>query len=1087
MSHLSDKLADLSPEAQKLLAARLRADATEAPPVTTASPGQLRWSAQQEEMWFREQTGGDPSAHNVTYRFALHGRLDDDRLVAALRATVRRQSALSAPPGRKESVRDAGLEVRVVGATGPTPGRMDGVLSELLRTQAAHPLTLEHRVLARATLVHGSADEHLLVWTVHRAAWDRLSVPVFMREVEAAYKSAGAESELELAYSDFSHWQYEMLSRRGDELGQWWSANPCHGVSLPLDRPRRDSEDRLRGAPPARLSTAVAESDVTSALAKLGRAADTDVASVVFGLLTLLVSRWNQQDEVTLGWTQDSRPDERFQEVIGPFSNVLPVSVGVDPTMTVRALLSAVHTRVSAAVEHGDLPFAQIAGAMNLRGTGRNPAIKLRYAFEDSETAVPDIDLEGCRMALEEVLPGAIDADVSFSVRERRGLDGGLELTASYRDDLFERESLENFCESFRELLRSAARDDGTPVGRLRIVTDRQKTALTHLAEGGNPTAAAGETILEAIYKHAANRPGSEAVRYAGRRHTYEEILTGAHAITDALVAHGAGPGARVLLLSSQSPVAVSAVLATHMLGAAYVPLDIEAPVARLSSIVESTGAAALLVGTDASHEQARELVGDSVPVIDARAAMHARRAGAAWDPQLLPTPDGTAYVIFTSGSTGAPKGVVVSQRSALHFCHEFDTAFRTGPDDRVLAFARPSFDVSVFEVLATLYAGATICVATVEERRDPELLGDLIRHEKVSVAELPPALMPRLEGDFPDLRIVSVGGEAFPGSLVEQWTRNGREFWNGYGPTETAVGVTLMRCEGQWSTSPPIGRPIPGLRAYVLDPHDQPLPPAAIGELCIAGPSLADGYLGNPTLTARSFRTVPAVGERIYKTGDLVRWRPDRNLDFYGRNDRQVQVNGFRVELSEIEQILSAGEEIEQAQVEFLDHPALGQCLIAFIVPAAERTPPDTTVLRDEASNRLPEYAVPRRFITVPEVPLTPNGKVDRTALADIVATQDAGSPSESEYVLSATERRLAEGLIGPVLGLRNPDPDAGFFELGGNSLQAAQIVGGIREKYGVRLPIGAFFQNPTIRSLAEKVHRAAQDQERNRERTAG
>lgn len=1074
MSHLSDKLANLSPEMRKLLTAQLRGNATEIPPVKVAPPGRLRLSAQQEEMWFREQTGGEPSDHNLTYRFALHGRLDDDRLAAALKATAGRQSALSTPQGGKESARDADLEVRIVEAADSTPDSMDGVLSELLRTEAANPLTLEHQVLARATLVHGPADEYLLVWTVHQAAWDSSSVPIFMREVEAAYKSTEAEAELELAYSDFSHWQYEMLSRRGDELGHWWSANACHGVSLPLDHPRRDGEDRLRTAAPARLSTEVADSDVTSALAELARAVDTDVATVVFGLLTLLVSRWNQQDDVTLGWTEDSRPGEHFQDVIGPFSNVLPISIGIDPTATVRAFLSTVSTRVSRAVEHGDLPFAQIAAAMNPRETGRNPVIKLRYAFENSEMAVPDIDLEGCRMTLAEVHSGAIDVDAAFVVRERSGRNGGLDLIVSYRADLLERASLENFCESLRELLRSAARDDGAPVGRLRVVTGRQNAALAYLSDGGSPTIAAGETILEAVYKHAANRPGSEAVRYGGRGHTYEEILTDARAIADALVARDVGRGARVLLLSSQSPVAVSAVLAAHMVGAAYVPLDIEAPAERLSSIAEGTGAAALLIGTDARREQARELVGDAVPIIDARAEPHARCAGEGWDPQLLPTPDDTAYVIFTSGSTGSPKGVVVSQRSALHFCHEFDAAFRMGPDDRVLAFARPSFDVSVFEVLATLYAGATICVATVEERLDAELLGDLIRYEKVSVAELPPALMPRLAGDFPDLRIVSVGGEAFPGSLVGEWTQNGREFWNGYGPTETAVGVTLMRCEGQWFTSPPIGRPIPGLRAYVLDAHHQLLPPAAIGELCIAGPSLADGYLGDPSLTARSFRTVPAVGERIYQTGDLVRWRPDGNLDFYGRNDRQVQVNGFRVEISEIEQILGAGEEIEQARVEFLDYPALGQCLIAFIVPVAGGAAPDSVALRKGAVNRLPEYAVPRRFIIVPAVPLTPNGKVDQTALADIVAAQ-AGAFSEAEYVLSATERRIAEELIGPVLGIRNPDPDAGFFELGGNSLQAAQIVGGILEKCGVRLPIGAFFQNPTIRGLAAKVDRAA------------
>ncbi|MGW7514206.1 non-ribosomal peptide synthetase [Streptomyces sp. NPDC054796] len=1071
MSNLSEKVAGLSPERRKLLAAHLRGNVSEVPPVTAAPPGQPRWSAQQEQMWFREQMGVDPSEHNLVHRFALHGQVDDDRLVAALRATVSRQSALAALQLRNDTGRRSDVSVRIVDATGSAP---DSVLSEVLRAESAHPLTLEDQLLARATLVHCSEDEHLLVWTIHQAAWDTRSVPIFMREVAASYQSTTAGRELELSYSDFSHWQCEMLGRRGDTLRKWWSANHYSGVSLPLDHPRRDRENdgRLRRLPPARISADVASSSVTSALGDIGRAVGADVPTAVFGLLALLVSRWNQQDEVTIGWTGDTRPGKQFDDVIGAFSNVLPVSLSIDPAAEVPAFLSTVRTRVSRAVEHGDLPFSQIASAMNPRAPGASPIFRLKYGYENSEMALPAVDLGECRMAMEEVYPSAMDVDVSFVVRER---EGGLDLIASYRDDLFDRASLERFIDSLRELLRSAAQDDGTPLDRLSIVTDRQSNTLARLASGGNSTRSTAATVLEAVYQHATSRPGSEAVRYGGHSYTYQEVLDDARSIADALVAHGVGQGARVLLLSSQSPVAVSAVLATSMVGAAYVPLDIEAPAARLASIVQKTNAAALVMGTDASCELSRELVGDSLPVIEPRAEQRAPRVGVGWAQQTLPTPDDCAYVIFTSGSTGVPKGVAVSQHACLHFCHEFGTAFKTRPDDRVLAFARPSFDVSVFEVLATLYAGATICIATVEQRRDPELLADFMRQEKVSIAELPPALMPRLGGEYPDLRIVSVGGEAFPGSLVEEWTRNGREFWNGYGPTETAVGVTLMRCKGRWDTSPPIGRPIPGLRAYILDAHDQLLPPAAIGELCIAGPSLADGYLGEPAFTARSFRSVPAVGERVYKTGDLVRWRPDGNLDFYGRNDRQVQVNGFRVELSEIEQVLSAIDGVERVCVEFLDHPALGRSLIAYVVPAAEGTGPDAVALRKEAANRLPGYSIPRRFIPLADVPLTPNGKVDRSALEEVLADQEADDFSEAEYALSSTERRLAEELIGPALGIRNPDPDAGFFELGGNSLQAAQIVGGVVEKFSVPLTIVDFFQNPTIRGLAVKVEQFA------------
>ncbi|EWC64467.1 Non-ribosomal peptide synthetase [Actinokineospora spheciospongiae] len=766
--------------------------------------------------------------------------------------------------------------------------------------------------------------------------------------------------------------------------------------------------------------------DEATALTDLAGAVGVDLPTAVFGLLILLVARWDRLDEVTIAWGG-------------------AVTTAVDLDLDLSAFLTAVGTSASAVGERG-VP-------------DHRPAVA--YTFDDVRSLMRDAVLDGCQVSLEEVVPGALDVDVAFAIRQ---CGSGLELLAHHRGD---RVGVESFVESFGHLVRVACRGGRTPVGQLGIVSDRQAAVLRRIADGGPPTTGSAATVLDAVRRHAAEQPDCVAVRHDGRAHTYRDVLAVAEAIAADLAALGVGPGSRTLLLSSQGPEAISAVLATAAVGAAYVPLDVEAPVERLAAITAGAGASVLIVGAGAHH--AHDLADGSIPVLDIGAGRP--RGSAARPTARSANPDDPAYVIFTSGSTGTPKGVVVGQRALAHFAHEIVAAYKMAPGDRVLAFARPSFDVSVFEVLATLYAGATVCVATVEQRRDPMLLRDFMRGERVTVAELPPALMPQLRGDYPDLRLVSVGGEAFPGSLVEEWARDGREFWNGYGPTETTVAVTLMRCDGRWSTPPPIGRPLPGLRTHVLDDRGQLQPPMALGELCVAGPSLADGYLDRPD---SGFCFVDAVGERVYRTGDLARWRPDGNLQFHGRNDRQVQINGFRVEPSDVEQGLGGAEGVAAVRVELFDHPSIGRVLTAFVVPVPGRTAPTTAALRRHARTRLPEYAVPRRFVALPEIPLTAHGKVDRHALERLLVEHDRPDASHIRHDLSPTEHLLAVELVGPVLGTPAPDPEAGFFELGGNSLQATQVLGGIREVFGVRLSVTDFFQNPTIRSLAVRIDHA-------------
>lgn len=440
--------------------------------------------------------------------------------------------------------------------------------------------------------------------------------------------------------------------------------------------------------------------------------------------------------------------------------------------------------------------------------------------------------------------------------------------------------------------------------------------------------------------------------------------------------------------------------------------------------------------------------------------------------------PGDLAYVLYTSGSSGTPKGVMIEHRSVTHFSRTIAKAYEIRAEDRVLHFAPLTFDVSVFEIFTTLLAGGSLVIATDDERRDPALLQTRMREDAVTVAELPPALLPLLDqAALPGLRLVSVGGEAFPGRLVAEWTAGERRFVNGYGPTEATVAVTLMDCTGSYDRNPPIGRPMPGHQAFVLDERLRPVPPGVPGELCVSGPGVARGYLGRPDLTADRFADNPYADgpetARLYRTGDLVRWLPGGNLDFLGRTDRQLKVRGHRIEPGEVESVLTGHPSVQQAVV--VAQPAAGgeRMLAAYVtveqVGSYASEVADAEGLRAYAAGRLPGYMVPV-VVVLDELPLTPHGKVDTAALP-LPAEQSAqgGTPPRD-----AVEEQICRDILTPLLEWQNPDVEGDFFALGGSSLQATIVVSRVRALFGIDIALADFFGRPTVSGLAELVRTA-------------
>ncbi|NUS16381.1 MAG: amino acid adenylation domain-containing protein, partial [Streptomyces sp.] len=541
-----------------------------------------------------------------------------------------------------------------------------------------------------------------------------------------------------------------------------------------------------------------------------------------------------------------------------------------------------------------------------------------------------------------------------------------------------------------------------------------------------------------------------------------------------------AGVGAEGLvavLVSRDDKRWVVACLAALHAGAAWLPLDPAIPQDRLAALLRDARVAAVVCD---GVLRDRIPAGDwAVVDVDEPGPWSGGGDGIAEDAEDIEPPAPTdpgqlAYAMYTSGSTGSPRAVLVEHDGAVNFVQSLQRLFALAPEDRMLQYASPGFDVSVFEIFCALLSGASLHMIGDDDRRSVAGLTRALAEGGITVAELPPALLELLDPDLvPALRLVSVGGEPFSGRLTTRWSQ-GRRFVNGYGTTETTIGVIYKECTGLWRSPPPIGRPVDNHQAYVLDDRMRPVPPGAVGELYVGGAGVARGYLGRPARTAECFVPDPfRPGGRLYATGDLARWSADADLVFLGRRDRQVKVRGQRVELGEIEAALAALPEVATAVVADLD-----ATLTAFLV-AADGHRPDPDAVRSRLAERLPSYMVPGRLVEVEQVPITASGKVDLAALAARLPAA-GGGPSPAAGARSAegagrsglVDRLVAEG-YGAVLPGAPVAADTNFFAAGGDSLRAIRLLSWVREAFGAEIPMSRFFRQPTPEALAAAIER--------------
>jgi amino acid adenylation domain-containing protein len=1035
-------------------------------------------TAGQEALWhLQRRMPGDP-AYNMAGAARVRARVDAPALRRSIQALVDRHASLRTTfpevDGRpvQRVARSQAAWFRVEDAS----SWPEADLTRRLAAEARRPFDLERGPLFRTWLFSRGPDDHYLVLSAHHLVGDFWSIAVLMHELGLIYPSGSAASlpSPGIEFVDFARAQRERLEGpEGTRLRAYWAealAGPLPTLALATDRPR----------PPVRTHRGVTRSiridaGLVRSLSRLGSSRGASLYVTLLAALHVLLGRLAGQDDVIIGSPVAGRDRANTTGVVGYFTNPLPIRASLAGDPSFEDFLAQVKRAVFDGLEHQGLPLATMVEAFApARDASRSPIFSSLFAYQKAQRlgaeglapfalrkAGPRLELGG--LPLESV---ALDLrtsqfDLTFSAAESGdGLTVALEAAA----DLFDPGTATRIVERYRALLESIAARPSQRVSELELLPVKERVRVLSRWNRTEADFARESTIHALIERQGATTPEAIAVVCGSRKLTYVELNTRANRLARRLRELGIGPESTVGLELDRSVDLVVGVLATLKAGGAYVPLDPDYPAERRALLADDAGIAAV-VGRGGSSGAGRPVVSVEDPTLE-----HL-------DPRNLPPlagPGNLAYVIHTSGSTGRPKGVSVAHRN-LVASTQARSLFYRDPVSAFLLSSSLAFDSSVAGLFWTLTTGGTLVIPEPGTQADPVRLASLIATQRVSHWLSVPSLVNLVldEADpaaLEPLRALIVAGEPCPRDLPARVAERlpGVTLVNEYGPTEATVWSTASVCRGDDRTRPvPIGRPIAGARAYVLDDRLRPAPIGVPGELFLGGEGVARGYLGRPGLTADRFLPDPFAsqpGSRLYRSGDLARWRSDGQLEFLGRVDQQVKIRGIRVEPGEVETALRTHEAVREAVVIARSDTQGNPRLVAYVVPVAGSTAwPGPAELRRWLRQSLPEGLVPSAFVRLEDLPRTPNGKVDPNALPE--PEFETGSV-EAVAPRTEAERVLAEVTAG-VLGVGPVGVEDDLFDRGIDSIRAIQLASRARQQ-GWEFDPARVFDHPSVAELA-------------------
>ena len=1055
----------------------------------------------QKALWFLYLSAPDSPAYNVSFSARILSGLDTAALRLAFQQLVDRHGALRATFRMQDGVpvQDIAGEREILFRQTDCAVCSEAELRRRVESAYREPFDLMNGPMLRADLFAVGPDEHVLLVTVHHIAYDAWSMWLNLDELGQLYAAnvAGAGSPLpplRHTYRDYIARNEEMLAgERGQRLWEFWRealAGEPTRLDLPLDKPRPlvqtyngKSYRFALGAERSRHAR------------RLAQATGVTPFVLLLALFQVLLHRYSGQDEIVIGSPTTGRGDAEFGGVAGYFVNpvVLRGNLGDNPTFT--AFVKRIAQTAVNALEHQDFPFPLLVERLQPpRDPAYAPLFQVSFVYQKPQKSTTSIDWLGWSSeAGRRVTWGGMEIEF-FDQSQQEGqfdlelevLDTGEELIGAfkYNTDLFERSSVVRMAQSFEALLDGVIADPVSPVRHLPLLDADEIRTLKRLAPSV-PSDPARENCLHRIFElQAQARPSAIAVTDGDISLCYGELNARANRLAHYLVRHGVEPETRVAICLPRSWRMLVAMLAVVKAGCAYVPIAPEAPVERNAFIIGDSGAGLLITAGDAATGLANVCPG----LIDMDEEVEAIDSCPDGDPQMPVAIDHLLYVIYTSGSTGKPKGALVTHFNVSRLFTSTDRWFGFGGDDVWAMFHSFAFDFSVWEIWGALLYGGRLVIVPYLVSRAPEEFVELLDRERVSVLnQTPSAFRQMMEAETrrplranTALRYVIFGGEALDPKMLEAWYERHDEdhprLVNMYGITETTVHVTyrpLSRRDVEVGRNV-IGEPIPDLQLHILDAALEPVPVGVTGEMFVAGDGLCRGYLDRAALTAERF-IVRDLGDgrsvRLYRTGDLARRLGDGDIEYLGRADDQVKIRGFRIELGEIEAAMNAHADVASS-VAVVWQQDNDKRLVAYVVPESG-TAPSAHALREFLLARLPDYMVPSAFVAIEKIPLNANGKVDRRALPAPQLDRSA-----STVVFVPPRDPVEQAIVRhweAVLKLHPVSVRDNFFEIGGHSLLAVNLIARLEQEFGQRLPLATMFRRPTVEQLAQLLREQA------------
>jgi amino acid adenylation domain-containing protein len=1021
-------------------------------------------------------------AYHVNAQLALRGAVDVRILQGALEQVIARHEALrTIVVGEQQRVLPAaevGAALVEVDLSGEA--NVEEVLAAWLWEHAAHPFDLSEAPLFNVFLLK-LADEYRLVLKGHHVIVDGLSMNLIVRELSALYtagvEGVAAELEVPLQYGEYLRWQGDNVFEQARTYWLEQSLDEVPALELPADR----AQPALRSYAGGRIARPI-DTALSAQIKELSRSQGCTHFMTLFSAYALFLHRISAQDDLLVGIPVAGRSLPRGETLVGYCTHLLPVRSRFDAAQSFADYLKSTRGVLLCAYQHQDYPFARLIDEIGVRRDGSGAPLVSALFNLDQPGDAPSMGGLDVRWLPQPIRFAAFDIVFNFTE-----VDDALVLECDYNGDIFDEDTVEGYVGHFYALLQHVVAAPEMSVAavplldaetRQRVLVDWNQTQRDYPED---------RCLHQLFEERVGAEPQAIAIAWDGGQMSYAELNAESNRLARYLRARGVGANgddARVGIYCERSPVVVVALLAVLKAGGAYVPLDPAYPAARLEFMLRDCGAALLLTQ---ERLRGRLSLADDVQVVylDERDAAYKSEDGG--DLPSAATASSLAYVIYTSGSTGQPKGAMIEHRGVVNYLSWALEYYRVGEGGGSPLHSSIGFDATITSLLAPLLAGKRLWLVPTEGPEIEHIKEVLESEGDWSLLKLTPAHLELVNALIPEkslsglARCLVLGGEALHGRTTAPWQRGAAEtrIVNEYGPTETVVGCCIYEVGDDVSETDlvPIGRPIANTHLYVLDENFQPVPVGVPGELFIGGHGVARGYLNRPELTAERFISSAQTGlvaepyalpvERLYRSGDLVRWRADGQLLYMGRADHQVKLRGYRIELGEIEEVLMGHEVVRHCAVLVEERQRNDQRLVAYIV-AAPKADLDATAVRTWLGETLPEHMLPASFVEIEQIPLTNNGKVDRAALAAL-------APAQASVVRRAPARNSAEeqiiGLWCEVLGVEHVGADDNFFELGGHSLLVLPLHERLEQVFAREISPVDLFRYPTVAALARHL----------------